>query len=195
MSFLFGFVLLFSGCGGEYVKPTSGTNIVAFGDSLTEGYGLEEGEDYPSQLSARLGERIINSGVSGDTTAEALARLQKDVFAKDPRVVIVLLGGNDVLQRVNPDTTFTNIEIILDQIIATGSSAVLIGVRGGIHNGEYKRRFEEIAKQRNIPYAEDALKGIFGKETLMYDSVHPNQAGYGVFINRLEPVVRELLGE
>ncbi len=181
------------GCSGGFVSPTSGTTIVAFGDSLTQGYGLAAGEDYASQLSAKIGKEIINAGVSGDTTSEALQRLQSDVLSRDPRLVIVLLGGNDALQKVNPDTTFANIENIVDQILATGSGVILVGVRGGIHNGEYKRRFKEIAKSRNVPYVEDALKGIFGKRALMYDSVHPNKQGYAIFVERLAPVVEKLL--
>src|SRR5207248_3851927 len=77
-----------------------GANLIAFGDSLTAGYGANPGEDYPTRLSALIGEPVINAGVSGDTTGSALARLNADVLARDPRVVIVGLGGYDVLGGV-----------------------------------------------------------------------------------------------
>jgi len=77
-----------------------GTSIIAFGDSLTAGYGASAGEDYPSRLSALIATPIINAGISGDTTESALARVDADVTPRDPRIVIVGLGGNDFLRGV-----------------------------------------------------------------------------------------------
>src|SRR5437763_16370406 len=77
-----------------------GANVFAFGDSLTAGYGAQAGQDYPSRLSALLGEPVLNAGVSGDTTESALARLDDAVLTRDPRIVIVGLGGNDFLGGV-----------------------------------------------------------------------------------------------
>ncbi len=184
------FLLFLSGCGSRYVQPTSGTSIIAFGDSLTEGYGLQDEESYPAQLRDALGVDVINAGRSGDTTAEALLRIDEDVLLRDPRVVIVLLGGNDALQRVAPDVTFTNIATIVDRIQSVGSGVVLVGVRGGIHNAQYKKRFKELAQEKNIPYVKDALRGVFGKRDLMYDAIHPNKEGYAVLVERIVPKVR-----
>src|SRR5438477_6779790 len=86
-----------------------GANIVAFGDSLTAGYGAGAGEDYPSRLSALIGTPVVNAGVSGDTTEGALARVDADVLARSPRMVIVGLGGNDFLQSVPIGVTETNL--------------------------------------------------------------------------------------
>ena len=86
-------------------KPTSGRTIVAFGDSLVEGRGATPGRDFVSLLARRLNTRIVNAGRSGDTTAAALARLDSDVLSRDPKVVIVLLGGNDYLRRVPTEQT------------------------------------------------------------------------------------------
>src|SRR6185369_16988165 len=89
-----------------------GANIIAFGDSLTAGYGAGGGEDYPTRLSALIGEPVINAGVSGDTTASALARLDADVLSRDPRIVIVGLGGNDFLGGVALPATEANLREI-----------------------------------------------------------------------------------
>src|SRR5215212_11260441 len=75
-----------------------GSAIIAFGDSLTAGYGANPGEDYPSRLSTMIGATIVNAGVNGDTTESALARVDADVLARDPRIVLVGLGGNDLLR-------------------------------------------------------------------------------------------------
>src|SRR6058998_467101 len=93
-----------------------GTNVIAFGDSLTAGYGAGTGEDYPTRLSALIGEPVINAGVSGDTTGSALARLDADVLARDPRIVIVGLGGNDFLGGVPIASTDTNLREIVRKI-------------------------------------------------------------------------------
>src|SRR5262245_8391069 len=89
--------------------PTAGHQIIAFGDSLVSGRGASPGRDLGSQLTDRIGATIINAGRSGDTTESALARLDRDVLARDPRVVIVLLGGNDFLRKVPRNRTFANL--------------------------------------------------------------------------------------
>src|SRR5207244_1517883 len=82
-----------------------GMSVIAFGDSLTAGYGAQPGEDYPSKLSALIGTQVVNAGVSGDTTESALARIDNDVLTRNPRIVLVGLGGNDFLQGVPLATT------------------------------------------------------------------------------------------
>src|SRR5205807_8523479 len=82
-----------------------GTNIIAFGDSLTAGYGAQPGEDYPTRLSRLIDKPVINAGVSGDTTDMALARIDADVLSRGPRIVIVGLGGNEFLRGVDIATT------------------------------------------------------------------------------------------
>src|SRR5512142_926678 len=86
-----------------------GTAIIAFGDSLTAGFGASAGEDYPSKLSAIIGAPVVNAGVNGDTTEAALARIDAEVLARDPRIVIVGLGGNDFLRGVPIATTEANL--------------------------------------------------------------------------------------
>src|SRR5690606_16894189 len=89
-----------------------GSNIIAFGDSLTAGYEMPEGAAYPAQLSQRIGRPIINAGVSGDTTADGLRRLERDVLERDPRIVLLCLGGNDILRNRPTDEIIGNLEDI-----------------------------------------------------------------------------------
>lgn len=185
-------IVILAGCGQNYTKPTTGKTIVAFGDSLTEGYGLDPSEAYPAQLSKLLGEEVINEGVSGDTTADAIERID-DVLEHNPKLVIVFLGGNDALQKIDPSTTFKNLETIIDSFHGKGIGVVLVGVRGGLQNAMYKENFKDLAKKKNIPYTQGALKGIFGKRELMYDTVHPNAEGYGLIAEKIKPAVQEIL--
>ncbi len=170
-------------------RPTAGEHIIAFGDSLVEGVGSSVGRDFVSLLSRRLGVRIINAGRRGDTTASALARLDEAVLARSPRVVIVLLGGNDVLRRVPKETTFENLESIVRRIRGQGAAVVLVGVRVGLFTDNYGVEYERLARRTSAAVVPDILDGILGHVDRMSDSVHPNDQGYELIADRLEPVV------
>ena len=96
--------------GDDRVRPTAGDQVIAFGDSLVRGVGASPGRDLVSVLSNRIDVPILNAGRSGDTTASALARLDEAVLTRRPRVVLVLVGGNDLLRRVPPEETIENLE-------------------------------------------------------------------------------------
>ena len=122
-------------------RPTSGQGIVVFGDSLVAGRGASAGQDFVSVLSRRLGTTIVNAGQSGDTTGAALARLERDVLALNPRIVVVLLGGNDYLRRVPTTQTFSNLDSIVDQIRERGAAVVLVGVAVGLMSDPYREEY------------------------------------------------------
>lgn len=172
--------------------PSQGTTIVAFGDSLVEGVGATDGNDFVSVLSRQLNEPIVNLGIRGDTTAAALARVDQ-VIAQDPKVVIVLLGGNDYLQKVSKAETFSNLNQIITTIHDSGAVVVLLGVQGGVLRDVYKSEYEALAESRGTAYVPNVLDGLFGKADLMSDAVHPNDAGYQIIADKVEPVVRELV--
>jgi lysophospholipase L1-like esterase len=176
-------------------RPTAGTTVIAFGDSLVAGRGAPAGRDFVAVLSERLGVPIINAGHSGDTTRAALARLDSDVLARDPRIAIVLLGGNDYLRRVPIEETFANLTTIVDEIRRRGAAVVLVGVSVGLLSDPYAPQYESLARQTTAALVPDILGGIIGHGNLMSDTIHPNEQGYGIMADRLEPVLRELLFE
>lgn len=169
-----------------------GTNIVAFGDSLIAGYGSTAGNDLISDLSARIGQPIINMGHKGDTSAEGLARIEP-VLATDPKIVILLFGGNDFLQNVKADVTFNNLAKMIDAIQNRGSAVLLLGVRGGLFTDIYEQRFAVLAQTKHAAFVPNVLSGLIGKEGYMYDPVHPNDSGYSLIADRVEPVLRDML--
>ncbi len=173
--------------------PRDGQNIIAFGDSLVVGHGASPGNDFVSILSDRLGHPIINAGRNGDTTQSGLERLQVEVLSQDPRIVILLLGGNDALRRVSMDQTFNRLADMIDQIHQTGAAVVLVGVRGSLFGDRYEEEFEALAEAKQVNYVPDILSGIFGHPSLMADSIHPNNQGNLLMADRVEPVLRELL--
>jgi lysophospholipase L1-like esterase len=179
----------------EAARPTSGSTVVAFGDSLVAGRGATPAADLVSVLSKRLGVPIINAGHSGDTSGAALARLDSDVLRRNPRVVIVLLGGNDYLRRVPASETFANLQTIVERIRQRGSAVVLVGVAVGLMSDPYRTQYEALARRTSAGLVPDILGGIIGHADLMSDSIHPNDRGYAMMADRVEPVIRELLSE
>jgi acyl-CoA thioesterase-1 len=173
--------------------PTAGDQIIAFGDSLIQGVGASPGRDLVSELSRRLGVSIINAGRSGDTTAQALRRLDRDVLGRRPRVVLVLVGGNDMLRRIPRDETFSNLNTIVTRIRQAGAAVVIAAVDVGFLTSAYARDFEELADRTSAALVPDILDGLLGRRDLMADGIHPNDRGYALIADRLEPVLAPLV--
>ena len=174
-------------------RPTAGHQIIAFGDSLISGHGSTPGRDLVSQLTDRVGVTIINAGRSGDTTQSALARLDRDVLSRDPRVVIVLLGGNDFLRKVPRESTFANLGTIVERIRARGAGVVLVGINPGLFADPFADGYEELALRTESAFVPDVLNGILGKGELMSDSIHPNDRGYAMMADRIQGAVEALV--
>ena len=194
-------ILLFAGIWFMFFRekreivdhPVTGENIIFFGDSLVEGVGATPGSDMTSILSRKIGGQIINAGQSGDTTQTALVRLDKDALLKNPRIVIVLLGGNDALSKIPASETFTNLRAIIDNIHEQGAAVLLLGIRGGLLNDVYKKQFKRLSKEKKVSYIPDIFDGVFNHPDLMSDYIHPNDRGYANMAERVEPVLRKML--
>lgn len=173
----------------------SGSNVIAFGDSLTLGYRVEAGEGWPEQLAALIGKPVLNRGVSGDTTADALLRLERDVLVDDPRIVLVCLGGNDMLRRLPADQQFVNLRTIVRRIQEKGALVVLIGTEGFklMSSSDYGERYEALARETGAVYVPDLMDGVLGDRTLMLDQIHPNARGYAKIARRIADEAGEYL--
>lgn len=172
--------------------PSAGTSIVMFGDSLVEGVGATEGNTLPELLSKKLGKEVINMGIRGQTSAQGLSRINT-VIDKDPKVVIVLFGGNDYLHQVPREVTFKNIDDIVAILQEFGAVVVLAGIQGGIIDDPYESEFKRIARERGALYIPSVLSGIIGDGTKMSDQVHPNDIGYGIIAKKIYPIVKKAI--
>lgn len=170
-----------------------GTNVVAFGDSLTAGYGAGPGEDYPARMASMVGREVMNAGVSGDTTESAAARLDADVLSRDPRIVIVGLGGNDFLQSVPIATTESNLRIIIEKIQGAGAMVVLLGFRFPSLTASYETMYERVARDTGSMLIPDLLDGILRDPALKSDDIHPNGRGYQLMAERVAGPVKKLI--
>ena len=187
-------------CGGENFGKvrnirSAGETIVCFGDSLTEGVGAGEGEDYPSALSRQLALPVVNAGRRGDTTADALERLSDAVLSKNPRLVILLLGGNDFLRQRPRQETRTNLEEIVQRVQAQGAIVAIAGIKLGLFTDEYGEIFEQTAEKFGALYIPQVMKGSLGKSSLKSDPIHPNGAGYRLIAERIAEKIKPLLHE
>ncbi len=171
-----------------------GTSIVCFGDSLTQGVGASPGHDYPSLLSKALGTSVINAGVDGDETADALKRLDTDVLAKDPRLVIVELGANDFLDNVPLNRAFANLDTIVQRIEAQGAVVVLVGPAPSPLSNALQKDYDRIIQKHPIAYIPNILDGIFTNRRFKSgDHLHPNDQGYALIAERIRRVIEPLL--
>jgi len=183
----------------------AGTRILALGDSLTAGFGLMPGEAFPARLQAQLRAQGIavevqNAGVSGDTTADGLARLDW-ALADHPDVVLVELGANDALRGIDPKVTYANLDKILARLEAGGARVMLLGMLAPPNWGrEYQDRFDaiypDLAKKYDVPLYPFFLQGVATEPDLnQADGLHPNAAGVEIIAGKLAPLVARLIAE
>ena len=158
--------------------------VICFGDSLTYGTGAAQGKDYPSQLSKMIDKPVINAGVSGDTTASALKRLQRDVLARSPDVVLITLGGNDLKNGVAKDIAFENLKHMVESIQEQGARVIIGGLKFPLRDRGFARGYKKLADQTGAVLIPNIFKDIMGNRKLMSDPIHPNGDGYKMIAER-----------
>jgi len=177
--------------------------VVALGDSLTAGLGVTVDEAFPARLQARLRAegydyRVVNAGVSGDTTAGGLRRVDWALRAH-PDVVIVALGANDGLRGQSPQAIRANLEEIVARLQAAGARVLLVGMRlppnyGAEYTKEFEAVFPAVARRAKIALMPFLLDGVAADPRLnQADGIHPTAAGQQMIADRLWPYLRPLL--
>lgn len=180
--------------------------LMMLGDSITAGYGLARAEALPARLEAALrargrAVRVIDAGVSGDTTAGGRARLDW-ALADNPHAVIVALGGNDGLRALEPRSSRANLAAILDALAAKRLPTMLTGMLappnlGADYGREFAASFSDLARERpGVVFYPFLLEGVAGDLSLNQpDGIHPNPAGVAEMVRRMLPYVDSLLGK
>ncbi len=166
--------------------------IIAFGDSLVEGFGASRDRDWVSLLSTRYPIPIFNKGQKHDTTRSALLRLEKDVIHHNPCITILLLGGNDILFRIPKKETFLNLSKIIDRIKIQEIGVLLVGIRGGILADAFEGKFQALAEEKGIPFIPNILEDILDNPGLMTDPLHPNDKGHQIIAARIESLLVQM---
>lgn len=168
------------------LKPLKdGDKIVAFGDSLTYGYQLPREDSYPSLLNQELDYKynIVNYGVNGNTTIDGLNRYSEMLEKESPQLVILGLGGNDILRRIKPESTKKNLIAMINLSKENGSQVVLLpnpepSVKGLLFGLKDYHLFDEVSKETNTPVLLNTYSKWLSKDNYKIDKIHLNKTGY-----------------
>lgn len=169
----------------------AGSRVLALGDSLTAAHGVAPSQAWPALLAQRSGWTVINAGVSGDTSAGALQRLPALLEEHSPALVLVTLGGNDMLRHLPQGQTVANLGRMLELAKARGARAVLLAtpkpsIAGAIFNNLSAAEFyRQVAKEHQVPLIEDALAEVLSNTDLKADQLHPNAAGHALLAKKI----------
>lgn len=190
---------LLTGCGRKRVsgrRVAAGATVLALGDSLTFGTGATPETSYPATLARLTGWNVINAGIPGDTSADALARLPALLQEHAPQLVLVGIGGNDFLRRVNDAATRANIRCICEQALASGAQVMLIAVpalsAAAVIAGSLTDHplYEEIADSLRLPLHAKGWSTVLANAALRSDQIHANAQGYEAFARGLADAAR-----
>lgn len=185
------------------VRAAAETVILALGDSLTAGYGLSKEDSFATKLEIALAVkgykvRVINAGVSGDTTAGGLARFDW-LMADRPGLVIIELGANDALRGIDPNQTYKNLDAIVAKAKASGADVLLTGMLappnlGRDYGEQFNAIYPQLAEKHQVPLYPFFLDGVAADPSLnLQDGMHPNAEGVSVIVERILPYVRQVL--
>ncbi len=193
-------VLLAVACGGDKKQAAlpSGSKVLALGDSLTAPHGVKPGEDWPTLLGQKTGWVVINAGISGNTSAQALERLPALLDEHQPQLVLVSLGGNDMLRKLPQTQTVANLGRMLDLAKASGARTVLLAtpkpsIAGAVFNSLSPADFyPEVAKDKKVPLIADALPEVLSDTALKSDQLHPNAAGHALLASKIFEALQKI---
>jgi acyl-CoA thioesterase-1 len=172
---------LLAGCGPSVPKLgklAPADVIVAFGDSLTFGTGAAEHESYPVVLGQLLSRTVVRAGVPGEVTEGGLARLQAVIDEHRPKLMIVCLGGNDMLRKVDEAQTKTNLRTIIKTLQSQGIAVMLVGVPRPALLTSAAPFYAEMAQEFGIPYEGKIVTDVLYQRDQKSDAIHPNAKGY-----------------
>jgi len=211
------FLVVLAGCSNGSTNYRDGT-LVCLGDSLTEGYGavtpgvVDRSKSYPAYLQNRVNIPVINAGVSGNTSAQGLARVDTEVLSKNPKIIVIILGANDLGRGIPVTTTKDNLQNIIDKVndgnrkiylakfyteAVTRALANTFGFtdyafQSAIIN-QYDNLFNTLAAENNLTLIEDIWNGVWGIN--MSDAVHPDAKGYEIMANHIFNILQPYLQE
>jgi lysophospholipase L1-like esterase len=165
--------------------------ILAFGDSITSGVGAPQGESYPEILQGLINRKVIKSGIPGETSDEGLVRLPSELATHRPRLVLLCLGGNDLLRKMDLEKTSSNMSRMVQIIRNSGAEVILIGVPKPGLILSTARFYKNISEDMRIPLEGSLLADILADRKLRADPIHPNAEGYRLLAQGIAAFLRK----
>lgn len=185
-------LLLAAACGDapKFERLPADAVILAFGDSLTYGIGAQEEESYPAQLEKLVARRVVRAGVPGEVTAQALARLPAAIEEHAPRLLVLCIGGNDFLRRLNNAQAERNVRAMVRLAKDHGIDVVLLGTPEPGLTVSPPAFYEAIAEEFGVPYEGGVIGEVLRDASLKSDPIHPNARGYRIIAERVAESLR-----
>ena len=196
--FLPGLVILFlsaillAGCSSKKLEPLAENSVImAFGDSLTAGFGVQPNKSYPAVLAQLTGLKVVNAGITGETTAEGLQRLPELLNQHQPGLVVLFEGGNDLLQKIPESQIEENLRKMIVSIQQSGASVILVSVPEKKLFAGSLTLYSNLADEFSIPLEEDIIPNLLMRPSMKSDYVHFNAQGYGELAKAVYKVMQE----
>lgn len=187
-------LILFSLNSKEMPMQTLDQNdsILAFGDSLTYGYNAKANESYPAVLSRLLGYTVINEGVLGDTSHEGLRRIAPLLEERNIKLMILLLGGNDIMQGLSMEDLKSNLKTMIQMAKKKQINVLLISMpKLSIFEPSPLELYEEVAEEEDVPLLSGMMSNILKQPSLKSDQIHPNAKGYTMMAKMIYEKLKE----
>ena len=169
----------------------AGGTILAFGDSLTFGTGATPEESYPAVLERLIARKVVRAGVPGEVTAEGLARLPDALDEFEPQLLILCLGGNDLLRHLNEAAAAANLRAMIKLASDRGIAVVLVAPPRPVVLTSVPEFYADIAKEFRIPLEAEVLPKVLADRRLKSDLVHPNDKGYQLIAEALAKLLKD----
>ncbi len=188
------FLAVLSACGNEpQLSPLSPDAVIlAFGDSLTYGTGTTNEKSYPAVLQQLSGREVVNAGIPGDVTAGGVSRLGQTLDEVQPQLLLLCLGGNDLLHKEEQQKTVQNLEQMIKISRDRGVPVVLLGVpRPALFGMESADFYYEIAGKLSVPLEADIIPAVLSSNALKSDPIHPNAEGYRLIAEKVYEKLKE----
>ena len=186
-------LLSLPGCGSDDASLpalSSSDVILAFGNSLTFGTGAKPEQSYPSVLQARIGRKVVNAGIPGEVTENGLKRLPGVLDQVNPKLVILIHGGNDMLRKKGVDKAEINLREMVRIIRERGAAVVMLGVPNPglfLSTADF---YERVAEELAVPIETDIIPDLLGNNEFKSDHVHPNAKGYARMAEAVEALLK-----
>ena len=186
-------IVLIAACSAKHKEAAlpAGSQVLALGDSLTQGAGVTPEEAWPNLLARKTGWVVVNGGVNGDTSEAALRRLPNLLEQHNPVLVLVTLGGNDMLRHIPQAQTIANLEQMLTLIKAHGAKPVLLATPNPSLMGAVFQHlsapdfYRKVAEAQHVPLIEDTIADVISDPKLKGDALHPNAAGHVILSEKI----------
>ncbi len=176
---IIGLIIFFKKESPEVIKLNSTDKILAFGDSITYGYGESENESYPYLLSQITNNQVINAGINGDTSRDGLQRLPALLEDSSIKLILLCFGGNDILQKIPLSELKSNLKKMIQVAKAKNINVILISVPKISPLGlSSLALYSTVADEENIELMDDVLVHVLSRSSLKNDYIHPNAKGY-----------------